>query len=82
MTGSAGCKENHDEFGPLEDISAFRANDYGYTRMKVINNTHLYLEQVSDDRVNFNSIKRIYLFGIRLIYSFIFRTEKSLIASI
>ena len=53
VTGSAGCKENHDEFGPQIDISAFRATDYGYTRMKAINATHLYLEQISDDKVVF-----------------------------
>ena len=53
MTGSAGCKEDHDEFGPQIDVSAFRANDYGYTRMKAINASHLYLEQVSDDQVDF-----------------------------
>ena len=31
--------------------SAFRAVDYGYTRMQIINATHLYMEQVSDEKV-------------------------------
>ncbi|CAL1531234.1 unnamed protein product, partial [Lymnaea stagnalis] len=50
-TGSAGCKENHDNFDNTTDPwSAFRSDDYGYTRMKVYNSTHLYMEQVSDDK--------------------------------
>lgn len=31
--------------------SAFRSTDYGYTRLKVFNSTHLYFEQVSDNKV-------------------------------
>ncbi|CAB1330857.1 unnamed protein product [Coregonus sp. 'balchen'] len=51
ITGSAGCRENHDPFVPNpRDWSAFRSTDYGYTRMQVHNTTHLYLEQVSDDQ--------------------------------
>ncbi|BFZ07355.1 hypothetical protein BsWGS_10394 [Bradybaena similaris] len=51
ITGSAGCKEKHDNFDKkVDDWSAFRSDDYGYTRMKVINSTHLYMEQVSDDQ--------------------------------
>ncbi|XP_061090193.1 acid phosphatase type 7 [Conger conger] len=51
ITGSAGCKEKHDGFIPEpRDWSAFRSSDYGYTRMQVLNDTHLYLEQVSDDQ--------------------------------
>jgi acid phosphatase type 7 len=42
--------QDHDNFGPALNISAFRANDYGYTRMQVFNATHLYMEQVSDDQ--------------------------------
>lgn len=50
-TGSAGCRENHDHFMPAQpDWSAFRSIDYGYTRVTVYNTTHLYLEQVSDDK--------------------------------
>ncbi|XP_011874902.1 PREDICTED: iron/zinc purple acid phosphatase-like protein isoform X2 [Vollenhovia emeryi] len=51
ITGSAGCKEGREEFVPnLPPWSAFHSSDYGYTRMKVFNKTHLYLEQVSDDK--------------------------------
>ncbi|XP_052001451.1 acid phosphatase type 7 isoform X2 [Xyrauchen texanus] len=51
ITGSAGCREKHDGFIPKpRDWSAFRSTDYGYTRMHVMNRTHLYLEQVSDDQ--------------------------------
>ncbi|XP_060789936.1 acid phosphatase type 7 [Neoarius graeffei] len=51
ITGSAGCREKHDGFIPKpRDWSAFRSTDYGYTRMHLINSTHIYLEQVSDDQ--------------------------------
>ncbi|XP_034051437.1 acid phosphatase type 7 isoform X1 [Thalassophryne amazonica] len=51
VTGSAGCRERTDKFSPNpKPWSAFRSTDYGYTRMQVFNNTHLYLEQVSDDQ--------------------------------
>ncbi|XP_057671572.1 acid phosphatase type 7 [Diorhabda carinulata] len=50
-TGSAGCKEGRDHFiQQLPEWSAFRSSDYGYTRLKVYNSTHMYLEQVSDDK--------------------------------
>ncbi|CAL1531231.1 unnamed protein product [Lymnaea stagnalis] len=50
-TGSAGCHESHDRFKKkVSEWSAFRSLDYGYTRMKVYNQTHLYMEQVSDDK--------------------------------
>ncbi|CAL8295158.1 unnamed protein product [Arctogadus glacialis] len=51
ITGSAGCKEKTDRFNPNpKDWSAFRSTDYGYTHMQVVNHTHLYLGQVSDDQ--------------------------------
>jgi len=31
--------------------SAVRISDYGYTRITIFNNTHLSLQQVSDDQV-------------------------------
>ncbi|XP_055377474.1 acid phosphatase type 7-like [Condylostylus longicornis] len=51
ITGSAGCKEGTDTFpdNPPE-WSAFHTTDYGYTRMKAFNKTHLYFEQVSDNK--------------------------------
>lgn len=51
VTGSAGCKEGREKFVPQRPSwSAFRSSDYGYTRMKAFNKTHLYFEQVSDDK--------------------------------
>lgn len=32
------------------DWTAFRSSDYGYSRLAVVNGTHLHLEQVSDDK--------------------------------
>lgn len=50
-TGSAGCQEDHDEFRPnVPPWSAFHSTDYGYSRMKVFNASHLHFEQVSDDQ--------------------------------
>lgn len=47
VTGSAGCKEGREKFIPHKpEWSAYRSSDYGYTRMKAYNQTHLYLEQV------------------------------------
>lgn len=51
ITGSAGCDEGRTPF--LWDRpawSAFRSDDYGYTRLKAHNETHLYFEQVSVDK--------------------------------
>lgn len=49
-TGSAGCKELHDEFKEVAPPwSAFRSTDFGYMRMKVVNSSHLYMEQISID---------------------------------
>jgi len=46
-TGSAGNREKHDGFLPNPPKwSALRSSKYGYTRMKVANATHIYLEQV------------------------------------
>jgi len=51
ITGSAGCQEKHDAFiNNTAPWSAFRSDDYGYTRMTIQNKTHLYMEQVSDDK--------------------------------
>lgn len=46
-----GCREEKSEFVPDKPAwSAFRCNDYGYSRLHVHNGTHLYMEQVSDDQ--------------------------------
>lgn len=51
ITGSAGCKEEHTIFTKDKpEWSAFRSVDYGYTKMKAFNKTHLYFEQISDDQ--------------------------------
>lgn len=49
VTGSSGCQERTDDFGPRREFSAFRSSDYGYTRMRVANKTHMHITQVSDD---------------------------------
>lgn len=47
-----GCREKTDRFNlNPKEWSALRSTDYGYTRMQVVNTTHVYLEQVSDDQV-------------------------------
>lgn len=51
VTGSAGCVEGRTYFNKTRPAwSAFISSDYGYTRLKAHNHTHLYLEQVSDDK--------------------------------
>lgn len=51
-TGSAGCWSKHDGFEKsAPPWTAFRSIDYGYTRMRAHNSTHLYFEQVSVDKV-------------------------------
>lgn len=51
-----GCKERLDPFVPdPRDWSAVRIEDYGYTRMRILNSTHIWLEQVSDDQVRASS---------------------------
>ncbi|XP_054727487.1 acid phosphatase type 7 isoform X3 [Anastrepha obliqua] len=51
ITGSAGCKEGREPFErDTPGWSAFHSQDYGYTRMKAYNHTHIYFEQVSDDK--------------------------------
>lgn len=51
ISGSAGCKEGTDQFNDTRPAwSAFASTDYGYMRLKAHNKTHLYLEQVSDNK--------------------------------
>ncbi|XP_068632288.1 acid phosphatase type 7 isoform X2 [Battus philenor] len=50
VTGSAGCQEKIDHFMPNPPAwSAYRSTDYGYTRFKAYNKTHIYIEQVDVD---------------------------------
>ncbi|XP_036339037.1 acid phosphatase type 7 isoform X2 [Rhagoletis pomonella] len=51
ITGSAGNKEGREPFFKvMPKWSAFHSQDFGYTRLKAHNGTHLYFEQVSDDK--------------------------------
>lgn len=51
VTGSAGCKEGREPFPKkIPAWSAFHSRDYGYTRLKAHNQTHIHFEQVSDDK--------------------------------
>eukprot|EP00088_Acartia_fossae_P052903 TRINITY_DN5998_c0_g1_i1.p1 TRINITY_DN5998_c0_g1~~TRINITY_DN5998_c0_g1_i1.p1 ORF type:complete len:500 (-),score=78.08 TRINITY_DN5998_c0_g1_i1:680-2179(-) len=50
-SGSAGCREKHDNFVPDPPAwSAFRSADYGFTVMQVANRTHLHLQQLSAEK--------------------------------
>ena len=47
-----GCDEKHDSFTKDPPyFTAFRSRDYGYTRMKIYNSTHVFMDQVSVDKV-------------------------------
>jgi len=51
VTGSAGCKEGREPFFKvIPKWSAFHSQDYGYTRLKAENKTHIHFEQVSVDK--------------------------------
>uniref|UniRef100_A0A914WR41 Purple acid phosphatase n=1 Tax=Plectus sambesii TaxID=2011161 RepID=A0A914WR41_9BILA len=51
VTGSAGCYSLHAGFDQdPAPWSAVRALDYGYSILTVYNYTHLYLQQISDDK--------------------------------
>ncbi|GAB6031716.1 hypothetical protein CHUAL_009463 [Chamberlinius hualienensis] len=50
-TGSAGCQEDLDGF--IKDPppwTAFRASEYGYTKLHIHNSTHLYFEQIAVEK--------------------------------
>ncbi|GMI10339.1 hypothetical protein TrLO_g9868 [Triparma laevis f. longispina] len=50
VTGDAGGPEEHESFTrPQPDMAAFRTDAYGYSRMTVYNESHLYWEQVECD---------------------------------
>lgn len=52
ITGSAGCDEGTKGFIPNPlPWSAFRTSDYGFSKMTILNKTHLHWEQVSDVQV-------------------------------
>ena len=51
-----GCDERHDKFPPKPEWVDKNILDYGYTKIQALNSTHLYLEQISDDRVRLNPV--------------------------
>uniref|UniRef100_A0A1A9V3B8 Amino acid transporter transmembrane domain-containing protein n=1 Tax=Glossina austeni TaxID=7395 RepID=A0A1A9V3B8_GLOAU len=51
ITGSAGGSGERVKFlEPMPRWSAFRSKDFGYTRLKAYNKSHLYIEQFSADQ--------------------------------
>ncbi|XP_059007280.1 acid phosphatase type 7 isoform X2 [Mustela lutreola] len=51
ITGSAGCEERLTPFSLFpRPWSAVRVKEYGYTRLHILNGTHLHIQQVSDDQ--------------------------------
>ena len=51
-----GCDERHDKFPPKPEWVDKNILDYGYTKIQALNSTHLYLEQISDDRVRIHPV--------------------------
>ena len=47
-----GCNERFEPFYPQPDFTAFRAVDFGFTRMTFHNGSHLQIEHISDDQVS------------------------------
>ncbi|OWK15993.1 ACP7, partial [Cervus elaphus hippelaphus] len=53
ITGSAGCEELLTPFTLFpRPWSALRVKEYGYTRLHILNGTHVHIQQVSDDQVS------------------------------
>jgi len=51
ISGSAGCQERVDSFIPdPPEWSALRISDYGFASLHVLNDTHVHIEQISDDQ--------------------------------
>uniref|UniRef100_A0A8C2RJ51 Purple acid phosphatase n=1 Tax=Capra hircus TaxID=9925 RepID=A0A8C2RJ51_CAPHI len=51
ITGSAGCEELLTPFTLFpRPWSALRVKEYGYTRLHILNGTHVHIQQVSDDQ--------------------------------
>ncbi|CAH3179914.1 unnamed protein product [Porites evermanni] len=51
LVQSTGCQEDHDPFEKdYPPWTAYRSEDYGYTRMTIFNETHLFMDQVSVDK--------------------------------
>lgn len=51
ITGSAGNRELHTHIRKHRmDYSAFIIEDYGFTHMKVLNSSHIHIQQLSEDK--------------------------------
>uniref|UniRef100_A0A8C9AYJ6 Purple acid phosphatase n=1 Tax=Prolemur simus TaxID=1328070 RepID=A0A8C9AYJ6_PROSS len=51
ITGSAGCEELLTPFAVFpRPWSAVRVKEYGYTRLHILNGSHMHIQQVSDDQ--------------------------------
>ena len=49
LTGAAGCPENQDGWQKKANpFSALRVNDYGYSRLQVLNSTAMQLQYVDN----------------------------------
>jgi hypothetical protein len=60
VSGSAGCGENLDTFGPpLGDWSAIRVSEYGYGHLTVHNSSHMHWEQLRVD--NYEVVDSIWI---------------------
>lgn len=78
VTGSAGSDEGLDPFLPGgHPWSAFRADDYGFTRMHIINSTMITVEQVSVDQVCTHSCVLV-----KILHLYLFYTSKQFFPSI
>ncbi len=61
ISGSAGCREDHDPIkGPRGPWSAYRSKDYGFGLLTILNNTHIYWEQISVDATPAQVIDSLY----------------------
>ncbi|VDQ14714.1 unnamed protein product, partial [Trichobilharzia regenti] len=57
VSGAAGSDEGRDTFiNGGKPWSAFRTNDFGFTRMTIHNSTHLDIEQISVEEVKLYSL--------------------------
>ena len=75
-----GCQEDHDPFEKdYPPWTAYRSEDYGYTRMTIFNETHLFMDQVSVDKVCKLDIKPLFLVACEktFCYALVACTRKS-----
>ncbi|KAK4337248.1 hypothetical protein RND71_043717 [Anisodus tanguticus] len=52
---TSGCQERVDSFvKDLPEWSAVRISDYGFARLHVLNASHVHIQQISDDQMDYN----------------------------